>query len=138
MKIESGRPVNGASGARKTSGAAAAPSFAPSVEAPARGAAIAPTAPLTPLDSILALQAEESPTRRRGRQARRGRDALDALERLEEGLLSGCAPMQLKNDLERLARGGELTGEPGLDAILNEIDIRLAVELAKLERLVSA
>jgi hypothetical protein len=138
MKIESGRPVSASAGARKAGSATAAPGFAPSVDAPQRAAPAAPTAPLTALDAIIALQSEETPARRRARQAKRGVQALDALEALEEGLLCGHAPATLKSDLERLARGAEATGEAGLDEVLREIDIRLAVELAKLERLAEA
>ncbi len=138
MKIENGRPVSAAGGAKKSAGSAAAPGFSPQVDGPAKAAATAPTAPLTALDALIALQTDEPPSRRRARQAKRGQDALDALEKLEQGLLSGRAPGALKSELERLSRGVELTGEAGLDDVLHEIDIRLAVELAKLERLAAA
>jgi len=134
MKIESGKPVGAAAGARKAGAATAAPGFSPSVEAPQRAAPVVQTAPLTALDAIIALQTDEPPARRRARQAKRGSDALDALERLEQGLLSGRAPASLKVELERLARGAEITGETGLDEVLLEIDTRLAVEVAKLEQ----
>jgi hypothetical protein len=133
MKIESGRPVSSSSGARKASGASA-PGFAVAAEAPAKTAAAAPTSAVASLDAILALQTDDPLAQRRARQARRGRDALDALEELERGLLLGRAPGGLKARLENLQADGELTGEAGLDAVLLEIDIRLAVEAAKLER----
>ncbi|HRP12337.1 MAG TPA: flagellar assembly protein FliX [Terricaulis sp.] len=133
MKIESGRPVTSA-GAGKAAGKTAAPGFAPAAEGPQRTAATSAASAVTPLDALIALQAEEDPARRRARQARRGAEALDALEELERGLLLGRAPGGLKAQLERLRRDAETTGEAGLDAVLNEIDIRLAVELAKLER----
>lgn len=138
MKIESGKPVGPVVGARKAGAATAAPGFSPSVEAPQRAAPVAQTAPLTALDALIALQTDEPPARRRARQAKRGSDALDALERLEEGLVAGRAPGALKGELERLARAAESSGEPGLDEVLREIDTRLAVELAKLERAVRA
>lgn len=133
MKIESGRPVGSASSTRKA-GSAAASGFSVPTEAPARASAAGAAQSLTPLDAILALQAEDDPVMRRARQARRGRDALDALERLERGLIEGRAPASLRAELETLQRAAEPTGEPGLDAVLQEIDIRLAVEAAKLER----
>jgi hypothetical protein len=133
MKIESGRPV-GASNAAKSAGKTAAPGFTVASEGPAKTSATAPTSAVTALDSILALQTDEPPAQRRARQAKRGRDALDALEKLERGLVMGHAPGGLKAQLESLTHGRESTGEPGLDAVLDEIDIRLAVELAKLER----
>ncbi len=133
MKIESGRPVSGASGARKSAGAAA-PGFSVAAEAPAKTAATAPASAVASLDAILALQTDAPRAQRRARQARRGRDALDALEELERGLLLGRAPGGLKARLESLQAESEMTGEAGLDDVLLEIDIRLAVEAAKLER----
>ena len=133
MKIEGGRPVGAASTA-KSAGKAAAPGFTVATEAPAKATATTSVAGVTALDAILALQTDEPPAQRRARQAKRGRDALDALEKLERGLVMGRAPGALKAQLESLQHGREPTGEAGLDAVLDEIDIRLAVELAKLER----
>lgn len=133
MKIESGRPVGGASGA-KQAGKAAAPGFSVAAESPAKTTAATSVGGVTALDAIIALQSDEPPAQRRARQARRGRDTLDALEKLERGLVMGHAPGALKAELESLQHGREMTGEPGLDAVLDEIDVRLAVELAKLER----
>jgi len=133
MKIESGRPV-GSTGGAKRAGGAAAPGFAPATDEPQKAAATVPTRAVTPLDALLALQGDE-PGQRRARQARRGRDALDTLEKLAAGLLSGRAPASIRADLETLRRAGEETGEAGLDAVLQEIDIRLAVEAAKLDRM---
>lgn len=135
MKIESGRGVAPSSGPRRAGPATAAPGFAPSVEAPARAAGASAVSTVTPLDAILALQADEPPDQRKRRQTRRGRDALDALERLERGLVIGRAPAALKAELESLQYAAAPTGEAGLDDVLREIDIRLAVEIAKLDRL---
>ena len=132
MKIEGGRGVAQSGAARKPN--AAAPGFAPALDTgPQRIAAPTPATPVTPLDAIMALQAEGDPDQRRAKQARRGRAALDALDRLMQGMVLGGAPARLKGELEALQRGAEATGDSGLDAILAEIDIRVAVELAKLE-----
>ncbi len=90
MKIESGRSVTSAGGAKRAGGAAA-PGFSPDVDEPQRATATAPTSAVTPLDALLALQGDE-PGQRRSRQARRGQDALDTLEELAAGLLLGRAP----------------------------------------------
>lgn len=133
MKIEGGRPVGSTSSA-KSAGKAAAPGFTVASDGPSKTAATAPSGAVTALDAILALQTDEPPAQRRARQAKRGRQALDALEKLERGLVMGRAPGALKAELESLQHGRETTGEAGLDAVLDEIDIRVAVELAKLER----
>jgi len=133
MKIESGRNVGSSSAAGKA-GKTAAPGFAPAADAPQRAAAATPTGAVTSLDSILALQGAEDPMQRRARQRRRGAEALDTLEELERGLLLGRAPGGLKAKLEALQGRSEKTGDEDLDAVLHEIDVRLAVEAAKLER----
>ena len=134
MKIESARGV-GAASTPKRAGAAAAPGFAPATEAPAKTAAASSVSAVTPLDVILALQAEDPAQQRRARQARRGRAVLDALTDLEKAIALGRAPGALRTQLESLRRGAETTGDEGLDSVMLEIDTRLAVELAKLERL---
>ena len=133
MKIESGRGVGPASTTRKASSAAGA-GFAPAADAPARTASAAPAGAAHSLDAILALQAEGVDPERRRRQMRRGAAALDALDGLVRALALGTAPASLKAELEAARRAAEATGEPALDALLREIDIRVAVELAKLER----
>jgi hypothetical protein len=57
---------------------------------------------------------------------------LDLLEKLKLGLLGGTIDPatlgRLKSAAEGLTAG---SGDPGLDNILAEIDLRIAVELAK-------
>lgn len=131
MKIEGPRPVAPAAAARRVGGPGQA-GFTPALDVPSRTAASAPVSAAPPIDAILALQGDER-SQRKARQTRRGKDALDALEVLERALLTGTAPAMLRAELERLQKGAETTGEAGLDGVLNEIDIRLAVELAKLD-----
>ncbi|MEZ5995123.1 MAG: flagellar assembly protein FliX [Hyphomonadaceae bacterium] len=133
MKIESGRGVGATSPGRKAGGTAA-PGFAPAAEGVQRTSASGPVTSVTPLDAILALQAGEPLAQRRARQARRGGAALDLLEELEKGLLLGRAPAHLRAGLDTLQQGAEATGDAGLDAVMREIDTRLAVEAAKLDR----
>jgi hypothetical protein len=134
MKIEGPRGVSQTGGARKTG--AAAPGFAPSApENAPRATAAGSVAATSALDAVLALQAEGFDPGRRSRQVRRAQDALDALSRLERGLLEGAAPGGLKAELVALQQASAPTGEPGLDAVLLEVDTRVAVELAKLDRI---
>jgi hypothetical protein len=83
----------------------------------------------------LALQGIEDPTERRKRSVRRGRGALDALDDLKIGLLSGsldnATVMRLRDAAANLK---ETSGDPGLDAVLSEIELRVEVELAKAGR----
>lgn len=88
-----------------------------------------------PLDTLLAVQAYEEPQERKKRQARRGYDLLDGLDRLKAALLSGRVQI---SELERLkdvlSLRRESTDDPRLDDVLAHIELRAAVELAKLGR----
>ena len=101
---------------------------------PAQGAlsAAAPKA-AAGIDGLLALQGiEEDPVERRKRSVARGRTALDVLEDLKIGLLSGkldgATVMRLRDAAANLKSS---SGDPGLDAVLSEIELRVEVELAK-------
>jgi hypothetical protein len=87
------------------------------------------------LDGLLALQAEENGQERRRRQARRGQDLLDGLDRLKAALLSGRVQIaELDRIKAMLSARREASDDPRLDEILAHIELRAAVELAKLGR----
>jgi hypothetical protein len=84
------------------------------------------------IDALMALQGVEDPTERRKRAVRRGRSALDVLDELKIGLLAGSLDQTTVQRLRNAA--AELksaSGEPGLDQVLAEIELRVEVELAK-------
>jgi hypothetical protein len=82
--------------------------------------------------SIDALQGVEDPTERRKRSVARGRGALDVLDDLKIGLLSGNLDASTMNRLRDAAANlKSSSGDPGLDAVLSEIELRVEVELAK-------
>ena len=92
-------------------------------------------AALGPVDALLALQevSEDPGGRNRGR--RRGEELLDSLDELRYGLLAGSLSL---GAIERLtamvaAKRGQVD-DPRLVRILDEIEVRAAVELAKLGR----
>lgn len=100
---------------------------------PSRPTSAAAAAGLATVDALLALQGEESPAERRRRHARRGHDLLDGLDRLKAALLAGRVPAEaLARLAERLALAQGSSGDPGLDAVVDQIALRAAVELAKL------
>ena len=106
--------------------------------------ASAPTGPTAPpaaaggvsnvsgVSSLMALQGVEDVTERRRRAIRRGGGILDRLEELKLALLEGEGG---EGALERLSRTlreeRTLDGDAALDSLLDQIDLRAAVELAK-------
>ena len=87
---------------------------------------------ISTVDALIALQGVETPTERKKRAVAKGRNALDVLDRLKLGLLDGSVDGSTLARLKVAAEGlSEQTGDPGLDTVLSEIDLRVAVELAK-------
>lgn len=111
------------------------------IVSPATGHETAPTgavggpAGLMGVAALIALQDVGGPLERRRRAVGRGGRILDVLERVKLSLLEGGLDA---SDLERLRlavreeRNG--TDDPALEAVLDEIELRAAVEVAKLER----
>lgn len=87
------------------------------------------------VDAILALQDIGGPLERKRRAVSRAGRILDVLEDVKIALLSGDVSL---NDLERLQKAVRderlSTDDERLEGVLNEIETRAAVELAKLER----
>jgi hypothetical protein len=87
---------------------------------------------ISTVDALIALQGVENPTERKKRAVAKGRNALDVLDALKLGFLDGSVDQPLLARLKVAADGlGESSGDPGLDEVLGEIDLRVAVELAK-------
>ena len=99
---------------------------------PETRAAIAPKAAAN-IDALLAMQGiEEDPVERRRRSVQRGKGALDVLDDLKIRLLSGNFDASTVGRLRDAAANLKSTsGDPGLDMVLSEIELRVEVELAK-------
>ena len=94
-------------------------------------AAVAPKASAN-IDALLAMQGIEDPVERRKRSVQRGKGALDVLDDLKIGLLSGNFDASTVSRLRDAAANlKSSSGDPGLDAVLSEIELRVEVELAK-------
>jgi class II flagellar assembly regulator FliX len=86
------------------------------------------------IDVLMALQGVEEPGERRRRAVARGRNALDALDALKIGLLSGDLDATMVARLKSVVAGlKDGSGDPILDGVLAEIELRVEVELAKME-----
>ena len=131
--------VTGSSGPASTQGARPARagggfSVPPAGAAgPAGAAAAAPGVSSVPgVSALMALQGVEDVTERRRRAIRRGGGLLDRLEELKLALLDGSSS---EGALERLTRTlreeRPIDADAGLNSLLDQIDLRAAVELAK-------
>jgi hypothetical protein len=91
--------------------------------------------PLTAVDTILALQGVDDSSGGRKQGVTQGEHLLDLLDNIRDGLLSGGIP---RLTLTRLAMATSKRGagfsDPKLQTILDEIELRALVELAKLEQ----
>lgn len=136
MKISGtgGVSTPGASSAGK---AATQPGFAVSTtSAPDAGKAsrVASAGPVGSVEALVALQEAEGPLERRRRQVRRAGRVLDVLDELKLAMLSGESSVAA---VQRLARAvsetREGTDDFRLEGVLDEVETRAAVELAKAE-----
>jgi hypothetical protein len=85
------------------------------------------------IDALLALQGEEGPGERRKRAVKRGGIALDVLDELKVGVLSGALEPATLTRLKAATAGlCDGSGDPGLDSVLAEIELRVEVEIAKM------
>lgn len=101
-------------------------------ETPRGPAGAAPLRSVSSLDSLMALQGVEDATERKKRAVTKGRKALDVLDALKLGLIDGTIDQSTLSRLKVAAEGlTDESGDPGLDAVMGEIDLRVAVELAK-------
>ena len=107
-------------------------------EAPARVASAAPVASMTAIDAILALQAVDGPLEGRKKAMRRGRSLLDTLDEIKADLLIGRVSAERLDALSTMLAEIRERSLPELDAVLDDIDLRVQVELAKFGRFPSA
>jgi hypothetical protein len=85
------------------------------------------------IDALIALQGVEGVEERRRRALKRGLTALDVLDEMKLGLLSGQLDHGTLVKLKAAAAGlKDLSGDPQLDRVLAEIELRVEVELAKM------
>jgi hypothetical protein len=101
---------------------------------PSQTASVASTGSVMGVDALIALQDVGGPLERRRRAVGRASRMLDALDDIKAGLLAGELSM---GDLDRLRRAvrdeRSHTDDANLEAVLDEIELRAAVEVAKLE-----
>jgi len=140
MKISGFGSVGSTSSSKRTGGTSSTASFADLLAAAEAGdvAHTAPTSDIAAtaaLNNLLALQEISEEDIQRKKLAQHGNNMLDVLEKLRTRLLVGTLSPQLLVDLGRqIAIQKQMVTDPKLNALIEDIELRAAVELAKLER----
>ena len=78
-----------------------------------------------------ALQAVEDPTQGKRKAVRRGQALLDNLDALKAELLAGHVNEARLDRMLTLVRQAKTRVDPGLDNVIEDIELRVLVELAK-------
>jgi hypothetical protein len=88
------------------------------------------------VDNLFILQeVAEDLTGRRKAAVKRGDSMLDRLDDIRIALLTGALPRGQLESLRRMAKErGDVLNDPLLQSVLDEIELRVAVELAKLDK----
>ena len=134
MKIVSNQPVrNNSIGRRDKKSAPGDASFAAELSPARATTAPNPASGVGAIDGILALQEVDEDGRGPRQEVDRGEDMLDRLEEIRRGLLFGTVDRNtLSQLLEQVKKSTGEAVDPRLKQILGEIEVRAAVELAKL------
>ena len=141
MKINGPKQTSGASATKKTSKAKPAESndfgeFMSAGATQSSGSASAPQS-ITAVDALLAVQAVEDPTERaaRKRMTLRAENVLKELDDLHMAMTCGQVSMSHMIDIaDMVSTHREKVTDSKLAALLDEIDLRAQVELAKMRK----
>jgi hypothetical protein len=94
----------------------------------------APVAAMPAAIGMISLQEVDAEAHSRQQYVKRGEDLLDFLDRIRHGLLAGGIPRQQLLALQvALQHKKAIVMDPRLRQLVEEIEVRAAVELAKLE-----
>ena len=139
MKVTGTGSVGQAGGARGARPAGGGSGFqlptATAADAPAQSSGVSATASLMGVDALLTLQDVGGPLERKRRAVGRASRLLDRLDELKLALLGGnitgdnLMRLQVAIREQRAA-----TDDPRLESLLDEIETRALVEIAKLEQ----
>lgn len=143
MQVTGLGSIKSATGTPKKSGASST-AFADFLQAAETGdapaaAATGDVAAAAALNNLLALQEISQEDVQRKKLVQQGNNLLDSLEQLRKQLLIGTLPPHVLIDLTRqLAVQKQSVADPALMEIIEDIELRAAVELAKLQMALKA
>ena len=91
--------------------------------------------PLSTINPLLMLQEVDEREAGRKQALKKGGKVLQYLDEIRHSLLLGRLPLDVVSDLHKtIDDWRERTDDPKLNDILNEIELRAAIELAKIEK----
>lgn len=133
MKIFGTGPVQTPAVRRRDQASRSSGAFAGELAGDSAAREAAAPADVADVGSLLSLQEVADPVAERRQAVRRGNDLLDRLDELRHGLLVGAFPAEKLDQLLILVRRQQgRVADPRLREILKDIEIRAAVELAKM------
>jgi hypothetical protein len=138
MKVDGYGNIKSASNVKKRYGVAQSGGFSELLESSfadevASNSGVGEVSATAQMSGLFALQ-EVSDDDVRKQLLKQGNNVLDSLENLRRGLLLGNMSMHVLRDIEhKIAAKRAIFNDPKLSAILDEIELRAAVEIAKLE-----
>ena len=137
MKVNGPSATSNLSGVRRAGGGAA-PGFAlpGQIEGgPAQVNRPVAASSIATVGALLALQGEDDIAERRKRATRRSTNLLDQLEGIRLAILGeGVSREQVARLSQSLREHRDVVDDPALNALLDDVELRAEVELAKLER----
>ncbi|OAN57283.1 flagellar assembly protein FliX [Sphingomonas sp. TDK1] len=101
--------------------------------APAQPLAAPPTVSPTSVQMLVAIAANNPVAERRRKQARDVERGIDALDRLHKELVAGTPNVARLREIVEWSQAVPTPTDPGLAALMRDIDLRVQVELAKLD-----
>jgi hypothetical protein len=136
MEIKGPNRVETSAVKRKAPAGASSGGFSLSSASESHGQIVSGPGPIAALDSILMLQGMDDSTDGRSRGLAHGENLLDLLDSVRDGLLAGGIPRATLNKLAAaVTRRHDGFADPKLQDVLDQIELRAHVELAKLEQL---
>lgn len=136
MKVEGPKGPQSASRSKKSSSSGSSVDFSQYMKGGASGASgAAATQSIAHVDALLAVQAAEDPTERaaRGRARQRADTILEELDKIRLAMLGGTLTVGHMIDVaDVVASHRDRIHDPAMTALMDEIDLRAQVELAKM------
>lgn len=134
MRISGYAPLNGVAGRnqkKRSDGSGGTFELGSGGSANASGGASAGSG-IGGIQALLALQEVDDPLTGRRKAVARGHDLLDTLENVKTDLLAGRISPERLGRLTQMLERRQATGDAQLEQVIDEIELRARVELAKL------